>query len=424
MKSFFVSLTLSATICLALWQFGRQETARLRASAGTAVPPISSGSQRPGLVPPGELWKSLERSQRGREFARDLTAEQWVALDALPNEEIVARVKTLKPDKNDLLWRAAAFRWASFDGPAAMAYAKDQHASHPHTDACGCCGGDPGEQYEQLVGEVFDCWLRHDPYAALASGVALGRSEVASVWESPSETLAQTDFTKALDVLATLHGVADASPQHGAELFFSISANGRNPEPDCLGSQLDDPARQAEFVRWLKNCRDPKLACGVFSRVFSGTRSQGAWLRPDRLPGYTPCRDQFPTTLEDPNTAKVMGALALGANPLVMLESSDWVGDCVSAWAFRDPESAGVWLAAQPLSREFDPALIAFAEGVWQHSPEAAVRWSGRISRPGTRLRDCAKYYPRWHLRDPKAAEAWLENAGFPEVHRLYIAGK
>ena len=96
----------------------------------------------------------------------------------------------------------------------------------------------------------------------------------------------------------------------------------------------------------------------------------------------------------------------------------------MEAWAARDPQSASQWLEKQALGPELDAALIGFREGVIRFDPEAAVKWCGRITRPGTRLRECAAGYVEWHRIDPPAAEAWLAASGFSEFERLYLAGQ
>ena len=433
MKTFIAGFILSAAICLGIGQFIRQDTARLRASAAspaTAGPTTSPSTPVPTASAAG-IWQFLQQSRRADKDNphRPLDAAQWAALDAIAPKELVMWVKAQKPDPRDSLWQAAVHRWAADDGPAALAFAKTLRDAHPRTGDCACCGGDPGGQFDALVLDVFATWLRRDPAAALASGEpTIAPGAIADNEPIQCETLAQTDFSRSLDQLAAKH-------THLASTPFLILGNNLHLDADAYGSQLDDPARLAEFTAWLGRCSDQKVASTVFSRVFSRARHQGAWLRPERLPAFMPGRDQVPDNLEDPAMIAVMGALAMGADPLaslaqyrknsgVMAWQREFDKDNLASWAYRDPESATIWLHAQTASPILDQAIVGYLDGIWRASPEAAVKWAGRITRAGTRLRECAQYYPRWHRVDPEAATAWLAGSGLPEVHRHYIAGQ
>ena len=421
MRAFVTSFILTAMACAGLWQVMHRKVARLGAEA--VAPPIVSGKSRarPGPGVPGSMRGFLERSRQDVEPKEPLTARQWEALEAMPDDELVDWVDAMRHVPDDRLWQAAMLRWAAIDGPAAFARAQALSKEHPATGDCGCAGGDRGGQFDELAADVHACWIRQDPAAAWA---AMDEPVPSQPWtwtqHTVLETLAQSDFTRALDAAAEQEPMTISNIP--AWVHVTIG-NGQELEPDALGAQLDDPARRAEFAGWLRNLGDEELACGIFSRVFSRARHEGAWLRPERLPEYMPGRDQLPATLEDPGTARVMAALAMGANPFLVRDNRNYLAECVAAWTYRDPESAGIWLGAQPLTPDLDPAIAGFAWGVGSHDPAAAVQWSGRLSTPERRLRECAKHYPRWHQHAPQEAGAWLEAADLSAPARLYLAG-
>lgn len=422
MKAFLTSFILTAMTCAVLWYVGHRKVARLGAEA--VAPPVLSGKAelRPTPGSPGSMGRFLERSRQDAEPKQPLTARQWDVLEAMPDDELVDWVEPMKHVPDDRLWQAAMVRWATIDGPAAFARAQALSKEHPATGNCGCEGGERGGQFDELAADVLACWLTQDPAAAWA---AMDDPVPSKPWtwaqHTPLETLAQNDFTGALDVAA---GQEAMTIGNIPAWVHSIPGSGQTLEPDALGAQLEDPVRVAEFAGWLQNFGDEYLACGMFSRVFSRARHEGAWLRPERLPEYMPGRDQFPKNLEDPGTARVMAALAMGANPFMVRDNRNYFAECVAVWTYRDPESAGIWLRAQPLTPDLDVALAGYARGVWRHDPAAALQWSVRLSTPERRVRECLKYYPRWHLRQPKVAEAWLGGADLTEPARLYLAGQ
>jgi hypothetical protein len=421
MKAFATSFVLTAMACAGLWCVGHRKLARL--GAETVAPPVVSGKAevRPTRGDPGSMQRFLERSRQGVEPKNPLTVRQWAVLEAMPADELVDWVDSMKHVPDDRLWQAAMLRWATIDGPAAHARSKALRNEHPATGDCGCAGGDRGGQFDELAADVLACWLTQDPAAAWA---AMDDPVPSKPWtwtqHTPLETLAQNDFTMALDVAA---GQEPMTMNNIPAWVHTIPGSGRTLEPDALGAQLEDPARLAEFQGWLRNCGDEELACGVFSRVYSRARHEGAWLRPERLPEYMPGRDKFPEALEDPGTARVMAALAMGANPFVVRDSPNYFPECMAAWTYRDPESAGIWLRAQPLTPELDVAIAGYAWGIWRHDPAAALEWSERLSTPERRVRECLKYYPSWHHRAPNDAEAWLAEANLSAPARFFLAG-
>ena len=439
MKAFWTSFLLTALACFAGWHQVRRHTAHAPPVVSSPAIDPSEGGVAAAPVAAANLKAALEKTFQAANRWKSLTADQWAIIDALPGPEAASWAKTRAADHDDQLTDALIARWAETEPEAAMAQAKAMRETHPSTGDCGCEGGDPGGQFNHLPGEVLALWLRRDPAVAASVDISIPRKN----WDFPSgecesETLAQTDFTRALEALASQRETNRDSLQSPIDLTI---ANGRPVEPDILCGQWDDPARRAEFARWLAACRDQTLAAAVFARVFSRAPHEGAWLRPERLPDFTPGRNHLPKTLDDPECLPAMGALALGENPVASVEQArraaevtggkrkygGWVDQdkkCMEAWAARDPLSASQWLEMQPLGPELDAALIGFGEGTRRFDAEAAVKWCGRITRPGTRLRECAANYVEWHRIDPPAAEAWLAQAGFSEFDRLYLAGQ
>jgi len=295
-------------------------------------------------------------------------------------------------------------------------------ASHPATGDCACCGK-PGGQYDDLPFEIHAIWLRSDPAAALAHGPPrIVRSASVESGSEATDTLLQTDFTRALDEMAKHL----PQPEDGISDFARMVIANRLPIAiDFAGSQLDDPARRAEFARWLAGRNDMYSAVAVFSRVFSRARHDASWLRPELLPDFFPARDLLPDDFGHRDTAIWMGSLAFGENPLRWLHHAHhMLGPCVAAWAYIDPQAAGEWLELQEGTEHFNHAIAAYVSGILTADPEAAVLWADRISDPRMRLGGVVKSFALWQLHDPHAANAWLETAGFPEAIRDFIGAR
>lgn len=408
MKAFLLSFALTGLACAALWHHWRSETAAAppeKRPLEAVAPPVPAADAATRLTAAKRVWAGVA-GKANRKVP--ITAEHWAALDAVSDDDIAAWAAQTKPGDNHRLWQALMMRWAAIDGRAAMKHSQS---------------GEEGPT--RLQREMLTCWLRRDPAgcAAEIKSLRLGDDEVPVF-----ATLAETNLSGALDLIAKM-------------LTSGIKENNEWTEvahPGYLGGQMRDPARKAEFIRWLKNCRDPITASRVFSVIFNSMEHEDAWLRPDRLPDYMPGRDQLPQTLKDPDTVWAMGALAEGQNPITALrdkaaapfeERTDAprhhsLRSRLYAWASRDPESAGLWLKAQSPSPELDEAARGYLLAVQAENPAAAVLWAGTINDPGERVRQTSDHYPRWHRQQPAEAEAWLAAAGFPELHRLFIAGR
>lgn len=372
MKSFILSFIVTGALCAVLWRHWhteggpppeREETAK--APAAVARPALSRGAVE-------AVWKEVSGE-------RPPGPDHWAALEAVSDEDLIAWGKSLKDSaEGGLLQEAVRRRWAKIN-PAGFA----------------------ADLFSPSESEYDRKW----------EGVAL---------------LARDHLGKALDVLAEL--VVEP-----VELF---SLNETLP-PGFLAGQIDaDPARKAAFIRWLRDQPDPVKASRVFGLIHRCMAHEGAWLRPERLPDYTPGREEIPRTLEDPDTVWAMGAIGGGQSPLISLRERDKaphqrhtdaprnhsMATRFFAWADADPESAGLWLNAQPRTPELDAIASQYSTAL-RENPEAAVLWAESIGNPRTRLLETATHYRNWQARDPAAAGAWLAGAKFTEFQRLYIAG-
>lgn len=407
MRVFLISFLLAGLACFALWRHLKEiHAAAISATdhrATSPAPPPPDISPVRAMTPQTvvQLWQGVSRKAPA-------TAAQWAALDAVSDADIPAWAKSLIPDHYGLLRRAVMVRWAAIDGPSAMAHARSQ-----------------GREWSSLLPEMLACWIRRDPTGCAAEIRSLTLNED---WLDAQTTLAQTSLTGALDMIAR-------------QLTSGMKENNEWTEiahPGYLGHQMRDPARNAEFLRWLSKCSDPIVAARVFSVVFSSMDHEDAWLRPERMPDYMPGAKQMPQKHEHPDTVWTMGALAEGLNPLTSLRDKDRAPypqrtdapehyslfTRLYQWAGRDPESAGLWLKVQTPSPQLDQAARGYLQAVASENPAAAVLWAATISQPGERVRSSADHYAAWHARQPAEAESWLTAAGFTETQRLYIAGK
>ncbi len=424
MKSFAISFFFTMMVCLAIWSALRViavNAVRTVESADTNPADLWENPQTGGEAAPdvATLIRVLEQSRAGEEVGKPLDAGHWAALDAIPGEELEAWVRQRQPDARDALWLAGVLVWAKHDPMAALDFAMALQAAHPATGDCACCG-EPGGQYDDLPFEIHAVWLRSDPAAALAHGLPkIARPEFLEIAAEARDTLVQTDFPRALDELAS--GLPQ--PEDGISDFtWTVIGNRRSIATDFIGRQLENPARKAEFVRWLAAQPDLYAAVGVFSRIYSRARHEESWLHPDRLPDFFPARDQLPEDFGDLETAIWMGCLAFGENPLRFLPHATLIlRPSVAAWAYIDPASAGDWLLLQEGGEHFTSAIVGYIRGIRANDPEAAVRWADRIPDPRMRLGNLVDGFPEWRLRDSEAADEWLASSDLPDSIRDFL---
>jgi len=85
---------------------------------------------------------------------------------------------------------------------------------------------------------------------------------------------------------------------------------------------------------------------------------------------------------------------------------------------YSQMEHEGAWLRP-----ERDEAIRGYVMAVRLENPAAATKWAGEISDPESRVQKTSYPCGKWYRQDPVAAEAWLDGAGFSEIHRNYIRG-
>jgi hypothetical protein len=82
---------------------------------------------------------------------------------------------------------------------------------------------------------------------------------------------------------------------------------------------------------------------------------------------------------------------------------------------FHDPEAAMAWMAAQPVSQDLEPAYALYVARVAREDPQRALVLSEQIE-DERRLNHARQAIGRaWIVKDPEAAEAWLEQIDLPE---------
>jgi len=421
-KPFLLSFGLSLALAAILWVAARTTTGARRAETRATPHPPRVTERNPG---PDQRLGSLLASRDPDRPGAPLSARQWQTLEALDAATLARHLGATESDRTDALWWAAVQRWAMLDGPAAMAFALELRAAHPRTGNCAC-HGEPGGQFDSLPGEVFACWLRRDPAAALAHGSPEDPAPSSRTsLPAPPDTLVQTDLHRALDLLA---GQPRIRPNAIAAAVHGMIGNPGRRSPDALGAQFADPSRRPAIDRWLAAQADESTALAVFSRIQANAPHADGWLHPDALPAHLPARDSLPLSLDEPRTAWVMGAFAIGGNPLDFLPIDDPIatrfvsGDLVAAWAYRDPSSALQWLDRQS-GATLDRAIPAVMRGIAGTRPDQAVALGGHIADPSLRLAALATPFRRWHARAPDEAERWLAGSPLPPLHRSYLRG-
>jgi hypothetical protein len=423
MKPFFTSFLVVSLAGATAWQIGRARQPRAPDTPfQTMAPPPGDAS---ATISPETTLARLFSARDPKVPHRNLGAREFSALASLPVESIATWMCSRPPMPHDKLWNAANVEWASRDGPAALAFALDLRARHPRTGDCACCGGNPGGQFHALVNEVYAAWLAADPAAALAHGVPPPPAEPEGSFSESApviETLAFHDLTSYLNLAAS-------EPPFSLGNMASLVHTMASPYTDkgatgLIARHLALPEKRDEFSAWLNARPDPHAALGIFARVWKGVEHEPGWLQPERIPAWMPLRGKMPASLTDPKMVRFMGSLAVGAHPLEMMEASWNEADemCAHAWAFRDPESATAWAAAQAPTADFDFALVGLAKGLGYHDPAAATAWAARIQRHGTRIRETSRHFSAWRRTDPEAASTWLEASPLSADERLALA--
>lgn len=156
------------------------------------------------------------------------------------------------------------------------------------------------------------------------------------------------------------------------------------------------------------------LLVGAFAGVWARHAPAEAahWLR-----GLSPRPSQCPVIM-----AEVVGTWAgrdsqAAAGFAASLDTSALrsaaLASAVAQWAARDAAAAGEWLAAQTVSRDFDPAIVALLRhSAWdRQSAPAAMQLAETLGDADLRLEAMADIARRWLVRDAVAARRYLADS-------------
>lgn len=88
----------------------------------------------------------------------------------------------------------------------------------------------------------------------------------------------------------------------------------------------------------------------------------------------------------------------------------------LDSWAATDYPGLEKWLSSRPAGPVSDMARMSLGEVQMDRDPASAMQTAQGISDPDERDDTLVKYYRYWRKRDAKAAIAWLQSSGTPEV--------
>ncbi|MGI9243776.1 MAG: sigma-70 family RNA polymerase sigma factor [Verrucomicrobiales bacterium] len=284
--------------------------------------------------------------------------------------------------------------WAENDPRSAMAWAASKAAGVHRAD---------------LAEGLMTAWAASNPDAALglstksSSGgfpaLAVDESAIATVFRS----MAASDPKRAIARLALLRDQKIAPALRG--IFDSVDSDEEREAimPLIAKIQREDTRIQAHRAMVEHWARRDAIAAAAYV-----DKAEPAWVRTRLIDSLC-----FTWLQQDPQPAAEWWVeRAPGPDTLVKI---------INVWAQQDPNAAGRWLGEKPRGPASDAARMTFARQVADRDEESALVWADTVSDEEMREGTIDHIFSGWRLRNPDAADAFLDNARWPEerVRRL-----
>ncbi len=365
--------------------------------AGSAAPgsPAASDSVfEPGKLSKEAILSLLPAALEERDPIRRMSAISRIlsSLDKESIPEALAMFESApRSDESERDFRSFMQVWGKVDGAAALEYALGEGGSKVRWGASSAIRG----------------WAAQDPTGAKLYLDGMEGSDTKAWLEFGYVTgLAQNDLDSAMT--ASLEAGRSRARGQGIEHLTGEILRQRGPEAlkawveqiDAAAGEDNQSYKQFAFEQaaQLLSREDPEAA--------------KAWVEKHAAEG-----------LASADTLRDVAYRSSGDNPQAAAEwilsieagerGTEALGEFVERWASREPNDTAQWLSEKPLDATWDPVVRAFAEGIRNEDPEAAVAWSSVIKDERLRMRSIGGAAREWLERDFDAARAHLLQSDF-----------
>ncbi|HUF64101.1 MAG TPA: hypothetical protein VMN36_18630 [Verrucomicrobiales bacterium] len=408
-----------AGVAAALFFYGRSQTGKVSTGDSAPEPVTRSSVSLFAPAAPGEAGAPAPASSAGSTSVFEvgkLSKEAILSLlpAALEERDPVRRMSAISRilsslDKESIPEALAIFEsaprsedserdfrsfmqvWGKVDGASALEYAL----------------GEGGNKVRWGASSAIRGWAAQDPAGAKLYLDGMEGSDTKSWLEFGYVTgLAQNDLDGAMT--ASLEASRSRARGQGIEHLSGEILRQRGPEAlKAWVEQID--AGAGEDSESYK-----QFAFEQAARLLSREDPEAAkvWVEKHAAEG-----------LASADTLRDVAYRSSGDNPQV---AADWIlsieaGDrgtealreVVERWASREPNDTAQWLSERPLDATWDPVVRAFAEGIRNEDPEAAVAWSSIIKDERVRMRSIGGAAREWLQRDFDTARAQLLQSDF-----------
>lgn len=291
---------------------------------------------------------------------------------------------------DDILFREFLSEWAAFDGPAAMAYARDE---------------DSAKRVRWGDDTAINRWARVDPDSAIAW--------LETVPDGGDKQELHHNIVRALAENADLDRAADFAQANQR-------SRARGESIDLLAREFLERDGPEGLEKWIESIparggdAPESFQRYAFARATEEIARKDpdqveAWIVDHQEAGYVDGRAYFSAAAaiagDDPRA---------GVDWLMELpqkgERNEAVAWSVGRWAREDVAGASAWLSSQPLDASLDAAVGSLAREIVREDPGAAMVWGNAITSEDQRNEALVRIGREWIQRDKAAAAEWLSS--------------
>jgi hypothetical protein len=386
-----VSLIVLVVIVAAAAAIGYQAGSR-RPSAADPAPlrsPRSVTTVPDGFSPPGVTGEVRDVLLMPDFLARtEALAALLSRLGPESVEDVRAAYDSVLLDLGDTELVLLGEWWARFDPEAALAWTNRQWETR---------------RSMPVIGAIMRAWGRTDPQAAIVAASAARNNAVRRRWID--QALRGWDESRYDGALAYAESLAQGPDRQWALYVVTRRRVLRDgPEAALAWAESlpdDDETFKLNAFRRVTGAAaevDPELAAAFAERHLDGPYAKGL-----------PYRVGMHWIDRDPDAALAwLKSLPEGAN------RNDGIQESFRHWMIVDRPAARAWIQSAEHAPWLDPAFSIYARGLGREKPEEALRLASGIHDPAIRLPTMGVIAREWLVRDPEAADAWLDQSDLP----------
>ena len=349
----------------------------------------SGGSELRVDAKPENMERSLRASLKESDPFKRMSGV-FGLLDQLSPQNLNAALAAFRdiPVRTDseLEYGLLLHAWGKFDPQAALKFAEENFHERSMPKASG-------------IRSVLSGWAAEDPEAAL--------EYVNNLEGDPNRYYIE----------GVLSGWMQTDPDAAAGYVIENMKPGRNREVliGKLASQLMKQGMDTA-VRWAERQQDPAFRGEAFEEITEDwvsldPEAAAKWLSKHVDQEYSK------EAVEDLARGWAFKDRQAAASWLENLSEgevkSSGVHEFVKVWARKDPVGVAEWLNTLNDSGATDRGVTAYAQQIFDQSPEAALQSAASISNDEMREESMRHLASQWLRRDREAAEAWAVGEGY-----------